>query len=169
MSVRADSIRVLGILAVVLTTSVVGLRAGAGHQNPPAGQQPDAPAAVHFHAVDVWVDAGAATLGGWQVELTDLGGKVVGVEGGADQAFRDAPRYDPAVLHGDGPAERLILAALKAPDEAAPSGRIRVARIHLPTGRAALPRPTPQDPVAADADGNPLAITITATPAGEPR
>ncbi|MBK8979494.1 MAG: hypothetical protein IPM29_26640 [Planctomycetes bacterium] len=79
-----------------------------------------------FASLDVFADVGAQDLAGWQAELVLAAGLVVGIEGGDPAAFRDAPRYDPAALHGG----RVILAAL-AQGQEFPSGRVRVARVHV--------------------------------------
>ena len=84
------------------------------------------PAAPTFVALDVFVDSGARTLAAWQCELNFRAAKLVGVEGGEPAAFADAPHYDPAALQGG----RVILAALAA-DEPLPTGRVRVARVHV--------------------------------------
>jgi hypothetical protein len=79
-----------------------------------------------FVAVDVYVEAGDRNLAAWQVEInTDDRAAIVGVEGGEGAAYRDPPAYDPAALQGG----KIILAALTTGD--APTGRVRVARLHL--------------------------------------
>ncbi|HEU4339022.1 MAG TPA: hypothetical protein VFS19_03050 [Planctomycetota bacterium] len=79
-----------------------------------------------FVAVDVYVEAGDRKLAAWQVEIgTDDRAAIVGVEGGEPAVYRDPPTYDPAAVQGG----RIILAALTTGD--APSGRVRVARLHL--------------------------------------
>ena len=77
-----------------------------------------------FTAVDVYVDS-PKPLAAWQLEIrTDA--TIVGVEGGAPKAFAEPPFYDPKALQGG----RIVLAAFTT-DAAPPSGRIRVARLHL--------------------------------------
>ena len=79
-----------------------------------------------FVAVDVYVEAGDRKLAAWQVEIdTDDRAAIVGVEGGEPAVYRDPPTYDPAALKGG----KIVLAAFTK-DEA-PSGRVRVARLHL--------------------------------------
>jgi hypothetical protein len=80
-----------------------------------------------YRAIDVWVDAGDAALAAYQIEIVAEGeGTVTGVEGGEPAPFRAPPYYDPAALAGG----RIILAAFTTAD-GAPTGRIRVARIHV--------------------------------------
>jgi hypothetical protein len=87
-----------------------------------------------FAVVDVYVDAGDVPLAAWQVEVRAVAGsvKLVGVEGGEHAAFREPPFYDPAALHaGDGKSDgRIILGAFNIGDEL-PTGRTRVARLHV--------------------------------------
>lgn len=79
-----------------------------------------------FVAVDVYVEAGDKKLAAWQIEIgTDDRAAIVGVEGGEPAAYREPPTYDPAALQGG----KIVLAALTTGD--APSGRVRVARLHL--------------------------------------
>jgi hypothetical protein len=69
-------------------------------------------------------------LAAWQVELADAAGraKIVGVEGGEPAVYAAAPFYDPAALQQG----RIIVAAYTT-EPGAPSGRVRVARIHFET------------------------------------
>ena len=55
---------------------------------------------VRFAPVDVYLDSGSRPLAAYQFELKVTQGKVkiVGVEGGEHEAFREAPYYDPAAL-----------------------------------------------------------------------
>jgi hypothetical protein len=79
-----------------------------------------------FVAVDVYVEAGDRKLAAWQVEIgTDDRAAIVGVEGGEPAVYREPPTYDPAALQGG----KIVLAAFTKGD--APSGRVRVARLHL--------------------------------------
>jgi hypothetical protein len=79
-----------------------------------------------FVAIDVYVEAGERKLAAWQVEITaDDRAAIVGVEGGAMPAYHDPPTYDPKALQGG----KIVLAAFTTGE--APSGRVRVARLHL--------------------------------------
>lgn len=79
-----------------------------------------------FVAVDVYLEAGDRKLAAWQVEIgTGDRAAIVGVEGGEPAAYREPPAYDAAALQGG----RIVLAALTTGE--APSGRVRVARLHL--------------------------------------
>jgi hypothetical protein len=79
-----------------------------------------------FVAVDVYVEAGDRKLAAWQVEVaTGDRATIVGVEGGEPAAYREPATYDPEALQGG----KIVLAAFTTGD--APSGRVRVARLHL--------------------------------------
>ena len=88
------------------------------------GERPD----VRFEAVDVAVDSGRTPLAAYQFEFTAPADRVtlVGVEGGESAAFAAAPYYDPAALMHD----RVIVAAFSTGRDL-PTGRTRVARLHL--------------------------------------
>lgn len=97
----------------------------------PGSPQERAAGGPEFVAVDVFVDAGARGLAAWQVEIVADAGmtKVVGVEGGDGPYAPNPPYYDPEALHADG-GGRVIVAAYTLA-ERAPTGRVRVARIHF--------------------------------------
>jgi len=85
-----------------------------------------------FAAVDVYLDS-AEPVAAWQFELDDRAGvmKVVGVEQGDSPAYARAPYYDrEAVRLGD--ADRIIVADYSLANAVElPSGRVRVATVHL--------------------------------------
>ena len=83
---------------------------------------------VAFRTLDVYMDPLGAPLAAWQVEVAcrDGEGRIAGVEGGEDHRYAGAPWYDPAALQ----AGRIIIGAFSL-DEGTPSGRTRVARLHL--------------------------------------
>lgn len=92
-------------------------------------QEISAAKAVHFRAVDVFVDSGSKPLAAYQLEFTaTAGAKIVGIEGGEHAAFKEAPFYDPkAIQH-----ERVIIGAFStAKADKLPAGKTRVATIHL--------------------------------------
>lgn len=97
-----------------------------------------------FVAYDVVVETDGRPLAAWQLEVRS-NAKIVGIEGGEPTSYAKAPYYDPAALEGG----RVVLAAFTT--EAAPSGRLRIARIHmLEEGRAEY---APRLLVAAGPDG----------------
>jgi hypothetical protein len=82
-----------------------------------------------FAAVDVWVDSGDRAMAAWQVvvQYDADDAEIVGVEGGEPGVFRSAPYFD----ENGKTAGRMILGAFTLDEANAPSGRVRVARLHL--------------------------------------
>jgi hypothetical protein len=112
------------IIALVLVVCVAGF---VSHAHPQDTNDADT---VRFAWIDLFIDSGDAPLAAYQIDLTTIAGDVaiVGVEGGAHDAFTDAPHYDPAALRND----HLILADFSLADaDALPTGRTRIARIHV--------------------------------------
>ncbi|MBL8990263.1 MAG: hypothetical protein JNJ48_01645 [Phycisphaerae bacterium] len=125
---------VLALVALGVALALSAVLASAQPAPPPAPAA--APASVppppRFEALDVFVDSANRPLAAWQVELTASvpGGQVriVGIEGGQHPAFNRPPYYDPLALTQN----RVILAALSIdPPADLPTGRTRVARVHL--------------------------------------
>lgn len=99
---------------------------------------PDTADPMRFVPVHVYLDVGSQQLAAYQFELdaTPTGATIVGLEGGDHAAFADPPSYDPEALQ----AGRIIVAAFSL-DEDLPTGRTRVATLHLlaPEGELDLP------------------------------
>ena len=116
---------------------------------------------VRFCAVDVYVDATNAPLAAYQLEfaVTNAAAKIVGIEGGEAPAFREAPFYDPKAMQ----QERAILAAfsLESPDKL-PTGKTRVATIHLQVSGTVPLAIGIKLVTAADANGNKIAGVASA-------
>ncbi|MCB9876622.1 MAG: hypothetical protein H6835_03380 [Planctomycetes bacterium] len=129
----------LAALAAVLLALLLAAR---------PGQDPTPPKAPTFATLDVLVDAGDHQLAAWQLDVTLATALLVGIEGGTDAAFRDAPRYDPAALQGG----RVVLAALADAQQQLPNGRVLVARLHVMAPDGAVDH-TVRGVVAASADG----------------
>jgi 2-oxoglutarate dehydrogenase E2 component (dihydrolipoamide succinyltransferase) len=107
---------------------------------------------VRFEAIDIFVDAGEQPLSAYQFELTTpvregWRATIVGVEGGEHPAFKAAPFYDPQALQSN----RIIIAAFTI-DDALPTGRTRVARLHMELRRdPAAPPMSAAETARADA------------------
>jgi hypothetical protein len=115
----------------------------------PTNNQP----AVHFRAVDIYVDSGSVPLAAWQLEfsVTQADAKIVGIEGGEHPAFAEPPYYDPKAMQH----ERVILAAFStAPDAKLPRDKTRVATIHFETIGDVEPQFELKLETAADSQGN---------------
>jgi|SRR5690606_13056592 len=115
-----------------------------------------------FDVVDVYVDSDRP-LAAWQFELEETGGRmqVVGVEGGDAAPFADAPYYDRAAVDG-GTADRIIVASFSTRSAAElPSGRTRVARVHVRLGAGAEPDYRLTLTAAGASDGSPIDAEIS--------
>src|SRR4051794_364995 len=108
---------------------------------------------VRFCTVDIYLDSGTAALAAYQVEfsVTNGMGKIVGIEGAEHAAFRNAPHYDPKAIQN----ERAIMGAFSLlPPASLPSGRTRVATVHLMINGNAAAQYELKVQAAADAQGN---------------
>jgi len=108
---------------------------------------------ARYGAIDVFVDSGATPLAAYQFELSARKGtiQIVGVEGGEQNtAFATPPYYDPAALQN----ERIVIAAFNTGIASAlPTGKTRVARVHLRITGDAAPEYEIRLQVASDRDG----------------
>lgn len=89
-------------------------------------------AKARFMPVEVFLNS-PEPVAAWQFELKDRNAsmKIVGVENGGSDVFQRAPYYDrEAVTRGE--AHRIVVADYSLADERElPSGRVRVATLHL--------------------------------------
>ena len=115
-------------------------------------------AKVRFAPVHVYLDSGDRPLAAYQFELKATKGriKIVGVEGGTHAAFKEAPYYDPAALMQD----RIIIAAFNTGQDL-PTGRTRIATLHLQITGDTQPRYKLEPIVAANAEGQEIAADLT--------
>jgi hypothetical protein len=113
---------------------------------------------VRFAPLHIYLDSGNRPLAAFQFKLKATAGqiKIVGVEGGQHEAFKEAPYYDPAALAND----RIIIAAFNTGQDL-PKGRTRIATIHLQIIGAAEPEYELMLTVAADADGEEIPAKIS--------
>jgi hypothetical protein len=85
---------------------------------------------IHYKTIDIFVDSKEKSLAAYQLEFKSWTGnaKIVGVEGGEHEAFKEAPYYDPKAMQ----QERVIIAAFSTNAEGQlPKGKIRVATVHV--------------------------------------
>jgi len=117
---------------------------------------------VRFEAIDVFVDSGAVPLAAFQFEMQSRrpGVEIVGIEGGEHAAFAEPPYYDPRAMNNN----RVILAAFSTADEL-PSGRSRVARVHVQFQGPEPHKFETRLDVSATTDGKPIPATISLTKA----
>ncbi|MFB0555698.1 MAG: hypothetical protein ACETWQ_20525 [Phycisphaerae bacterium] len=113
---------------------------------------------VRFAPLHIYLDSGNKSLAAYQFELKAVTGqiKIVGVEGGQHKAFKEAPYYDPAALAND----RIIIAAFNTGSEL-PTGRTRIATIHLQIIGDAEPDYELKLVVAGDADAKEIPAEIS--------
>ena len=124
----------------------------------------DAPPGVRFEYIDVYVDSGDAPLAAYQFELTDSAGsiKIVGIEGGAHEAFATPPYYDPKALKNN----RVIIAAFSTAD-ALPADKTRVATVHVQVDVDVIPEITINLAVAGDVQGNEINAKVSIVYSGQ--
>jgi hypothetical protein len=84
--------------------------------------------------------------------------KIVGIEGGEHRAFREPPFYDPKAMQ----EERVIIAAFSTEKpENLPTGKTRVATIHLQTTGTERLGIRLELQTAADSAGKKISVTAT--------
>ena len=120
-------------------------------------------ATTRFQAVHVFLDTNAEPLAAYQVYIHATNGvvKIVGIKGGEPAAFKQPPFYDPkAIQH-----ERVILAAFSTkPKVELPTGKVRVATLHLQVTGDVEPQFETKLQAAANHDGKKLSPTISIEP-----
>ena len=138
-------------LPTLLLTALLATAAFAQHDDNTAP-------AVRFEYIDVYIDSDAAPLAAYQFELTDSAEsiKIVGIEGGEHQAFATPPYYDPKALKNN----RVIIAAFSTAD-ALPTGRTRVATIHVQVKVDVIPEITINLAVVGDVQGNEINAEVS--------
>ena len=120
--------------------------------------------ATKFQAIDIFVDSGEQQLAAYQLAVSSDSHviRIVGIEGGEPIAFREPPFYDPKSLQQD----TTILASFSIDDQL-PSGRFRLARIHVEYDVAAEaddsnePTYLTELVVAANSDGQNIDATVS--------
>ncbi len=143
------------ITAIILTSVcvMVPVLAQQSEHDDPAGEP-----GVRFAPLHIYLDSGNRSLAAYQFELRATTGQVeiVGVEGGTHKAFSEPPYYDPAALAQD----RIIIAAFNTGRDL-PTGRTRIATIHLLIKGGVKPDYELNLTVAGDADGQKIDAEIT--------
>ncbi len=109
-------------LLLALLVATLGLSELASSETP----------AIKFVAVDIYLQSDEP-VAAWQFELIDRGGqsKITGIENGESAAYDRAPYYDREAINL-GQSDRVVVADYSlAAKEALPSGRFRLATVHL--------------------------------------
>ena len=110
-----------------------------------------------FRSVDIFIDSGNQPLAAYQLTFRSTNGsiKIVGIEGGEHSAFAEPPYYDPEAMQKD----HVIIAAFNtSPATQLPSGRTRVATIHLQTDVNPAPSYKLEVSAAATSDGKRISV-----------
>ncbi|MDE0002199.1 MAG: hypothetical protein OXQ29_05860 [Rhodospirillaceae bacterium] len=116
---------------------------------------------TRFATLDIYVES-TEPLAAWQFELREASGRmrVVGVENGEAAAFPEAPYYDLAAV-STGAADRIIVADYSLrPAGELPTGRNRVATIHIQVEGTVDPVYVLNLMAAGGADGEPIQAFI---------
>ncbi len=122
-----------------------------------AGQPAGEEGRGRFRAVDIYLDSKSAPLAAYQLEFAATNGvvKIVGVEGGKDPVFHEAPFYDPKAIQ----QERVIIAAFSTePAAKLPTGKTKVATIHIQITGLQEPAFELKLQAAADSQGNKISV-----------
>lgn len=117
--------------------------------------QDDAIQTVRFDAIDVFVLTGNKPIAAYQLDLSAVKGNVtiVGLEGGDADVFAAPPFYDPLAIQND----RVIIAYFStAKVNALPSGKVRIATIHVQITGNVEPEYDAKLTAAATVDGKPI-------------
>ncbi len=135
------------LMALILVSILTGL--------PAQNQRPE----VRFVPLEIMIDSGHETLAAWQFELTIKQGNatIVGIENGEHPAFGQPPYYDPAALYREN---RIIVAAFSTGNNL-PTGKTRVATVHLRIKGDIEPIYQIDLQTAADQEGNEIEPKIS--------
>ena len=141
----------LALLGLIIFGQVAELR----------GQQPATEEGrSRFCTIDIFVDSRSTPLAAYQVEFSATNGvvRIVGIEGGESEAFRQPPVYDPKAMQKD----RVIIASFStAAATTLPKGRIRVATIHVQASGDQVPQFEIKLQTAGDSRGHKISATAT--------
>jgi hypothetical protein len=113
---------------------------------------------TRFTTIDIYLDADDHPLAAYQLDFNATAGQVqiVGIEGGDHPALSDPPHYDPKAIQ----QERIILAWFSTADpDQLPTGKTRIATIHLQITGDTEPTYTLNLTAAADSQGKPILAT----------
>ena len=120
---------------------------------------------IRFLSVDLIIDSKDQPLAVYQLDFTaSQGVTIVGIEGGAHEAFKNPPYFDPAAIQH----ERVIIAAFSTAEaEKLPRGKTRVATIHLQITGDGEPTFELKPSVIATIDGKAIEASATVEPRRE--
>jgi hypothetical protein len=125
-----------------------------------AQQSADEEGRTRFCAVDIFIDSRSTPLAAYQFRFAATNGtaRIVGIEGGEHAAFRQPPFYDPKAIQ----SEVAIVASFStAPAAELPTGKTRVATLHLRITENSRRQFELKLQTAADAQGNKITCVAT--------
>lgn len=120
--------------------------------SPTTGVADSAAGVTRFTTVDIFLDTGDFPLAAYQLDFNAAVGdvRIVGIEGGEHTAFSEPPFYDPKAIQ----QERVILASFNtAGADSLPTGRTRIATVHLHVNGESEPKFTASLTAVADDRG----------------
>ncbi|MDB5171935.1 MAG: hypothetical protein JWN51_708 [Phycisphaerales bacterium] len=148
--------------AIILLGFLLSLTPEGGQTPAPLASAPaSAPERVTFVPIHVVIDPGGKALAAYQIEIAADAGDVmlVGIEGGDDPAYADAPYYDKRAMQ----KKRIIIAAFNT-GTALPTAPTRVATLMFRVAGTVEPHYSATLQVAASSDGKPIPATVTLSP-----
>ena len=112
---------------------------------------------AEFAVFDVFVDAGEEKLAAYQLKISDerAAVKILSVEGGEHASFAEAPKFDSKAIQRD--VIKMAAFSLDAAEKL-PSGKVRVASLHVEIG----PGLTPEWKATMEAAAGPKGKKISA-------
>jgi hypothetical protein len=147
------------LLSLVLLACLLSVAPDTGPTPaPPAPSPASAQERVSFVPLHVFIDPGGKPLAAYQVDIVATAGDatLVGIEGGDDPAYSDAPYYDKRAMR----KQRIIIAAFNT-GTALPTASTRVATLMFRVAGAAEPHYAATLQVAASSDGKTIPATVT--------
>ncbi|MDB5334175.1 MAG: hypothetical protein JWP03_5326 [Phycisphaerales bacterium] len=147
------------LLSLVLLACLLSVSPDSGPTpSPPAPSPASAPERVSFVPLHVFIDPGGKPLAAYQIEVIATAGDatLVGIEGGDDPAYSDAPYYDKRAMR----KHRIIIAAFNT-GTALPTAPTRVATLMFRVAGTAEPHCAATLQVAASSDGKAIPATVT--------
>ena len=116
--------------------------------------------AAEFAVFDVYVDTGGEPMAAYQLKISDehAAVKIISVEGGDHASFREAPRFDPKAIQRD--VIKIAAFSLDAMNKL-PSGRVRIASLHVEIGPGLTPEWKAVVEAAARPGGEKIAAEVS--------
>lgn len=113
-----------------------------------------------FAVFDIYLDSGAEPLAAYQINVSDerAAVKILSVEGGEHPAFAEPPKFDAKAIQRD----IIKIAAFSLNGRAQlPSGRTRIASLHVEIGPGLTPEWIASVQAAADPGGSKISAQVT--------